>query len=169
MGAFDGCKVYYSGSMQGAPEPKLDLGVRIVNFIIENGGIVLSEHVPIADVAVRDRLFFKNSGIDCSQPDACFLVHDKDLEWVAQATHMVVLANASGSYGVGIEIQYASMKPLIGLNETPILVLRERSIMAGLSWMLTGKRQRYYSVVGYETEQDAMTAVSLHLNPNFGF
>ena len=157
-------RVYYSGSMQGAVEPRLDLGCQIVSHMKTNGAKVLSEHVPIADHAERDALFLKNSGIDTKQENANRLVHDQDMLWVEIATHLVVLANAKGSYGVGMEIEHAVLKPRLGLNMTPVLILRKEDTMDTLSWMVTGKLTNGYWVKGYLDDDHAIQLVTSFLD-----
>ena len=51
--------------------------------------------------------------------------------------HVVALVNAA-STGVGMELQRALDKPLMGMNETPILCLIHQDQLQKLSFMVRG-------------------------------
>jgi hypothetical protein len=138
-------KVYYSGSIQGVPEAEPDFAWHLVQYMIEEGVNVLSEHVAGRTKEERDKVRARNLGLDLQemlpQEEPWFDIRKVDTEWVDEATHMVALVNAP-SHGVGMEIERALLKPERGLPETPILCLVHSDVIGKLSCMVKGIRQK---------------------------
>lgn len=138
---FDGKKVYFSGSIKGAPEPDPHFAWKLVQYIGERGADVLSEHVVARSQAEMDQIRALRSGLEMQEmladPEPWFRVSDQDNIWVDEATHMVALVNAP-SHGVGMEIGRAILKPERGLNRTPVLALIHRNLLDSLSYMIRG-------------------------------
>lgn len=138
---FDGKKVYYSGSIKGAPEIEPDFAWNLVQYMAQNGAVVLSEHVAARDKEEMDLVRAKNIGVDLqqmlSEPEPWFGIRRQDLKWVDEATHLVALINAP-SHGVGMEIEHAILKPRLGLNQTPILCSVHENLANKVSFMIRG-------------------------------
>lgn len=131
---FEGLKVYYSGSINGAAEPDPDLPQKLVEFITNGGADVLSEHVPIRDQRQKDEVFYRRTGIkiqDVAPKDKPTIIRRQDLAWVRESDKVVVLANAP-SHGVGIEIHEAT------LRGKPVLCLIREDLSSHLSYMVSG-------------------------------
>jgi hypothetical protein len=135
------CKVYYSGSIKGIPEPDKELPWKLVRFMAEGGADVLSEHVAARSHKEMEEIRAKRIGDRMSEvennPEPWFGVRKMDLEWVEEATHLVALVNSPSS-GVGMEIQHAIDKPRMGLNKTPILCLVREDLADKITWMIRG-------------------------------
>ena len=138
---FENLKIYYSGSMNGAPEPDPEFAWKLVQYMIQNGADVPSEHVSARTLQEREEIIARRSGKTIEQlksnPPSDSNIYTQDLEWVDQATHLVALVNGP-SLGVGMEIEHAILKPRLGLNETPILCLVQQDIRPRLSRMVSG-------------------------------
>jgi len=138
---FKDLKVYYSGSIKGAPEAEPDFPWQLVQYMGKGGADVLSEHVAARSQQEMDEIRAKRWGMEIqemlSQPEPWFGIRKKDIEWVDEATHVVALVNAP-SHGVGMEIERAILKPERGLNETPILCLVHEQMIDKLSYMIRG-------------------------------
>lgn len=131
---FERLKVYYSGSINGATEPDPDFSRKLVEYIVDGGGNVLSEHVSIRDPQQKDETFLKKSGIDIrhvSLEEKRVIVRHQDLKWIDESDKVVVLANAP-SHGVGIEIHESIIK------EKPVLCLIREDLFPKLSFMISG-------------------------------
>ncbi len=169
---FEGTKVYYSGSIKGAPELDPDFAWNLVQFMKEGGADVLSEHVAGRNKDEMDQIRAEKLGITVEAlrdiPREVFLrdiVRKQDLEWVDEATHFVALVNAP-SHGVGIEIQEAILKPRLGMNLTPILCLIHEDLYPKLSGMIIGVSEQENSefyIKKYKTLQEAKDLVSSFL------
>lgn len=138
---FEGRKVYYSGSIKGAPEIEPDFAWKLVHYMMDNGAVVLSEHVAARNQQERDDVRARNLGITVEEmlqdPEPQFGIRRQDLKWVEEATHVVALINAP-SHGVGMELQHTILKPRLGLNLTPILCLIHQGVADRLSFMVSG-------------------------------
>lgn len=138
---FEGKKVYYSGSIQGVAEIEPDFAWNLVRYMINNGAVVLSEHVAGRNRNERDEIRARNVGMTVEEmlkePEPWFGIRKQDLNWVDEATHMVALVNAP-SHGVGMELEHAILKPRLGLNLTPILCLVHEGAAEKLSYMIRG-------------------------------
>ncbi|QQG42196.1 MAG: hypothetical protein HYV90_02670 [Candidatus Woesebacteria bacterium] len=166
---FEGIKVYYSGSIKGAPELDPDFAWNLVQFMKEGGADVLSEHVAGRNKDEMDRVRAEKLGITVEAfrgiPREVYvrdIIRKQDLEWVDQATHMVALVNAP-SHGVGMELQEAILKPRLGLNQTPILCLIHEDVYNNLSGMVAGVSEQEnpeFYVKKYKTLQEAKDLVS---------
>lgn len=138
---FENLKIYYSGSMNGAPEPDPEFAWKLVQYMIQNGADVPSEHVAARNIDEKEEIVARRSGKTIEQlkanPPSDSDVYNQDINWVDQATHLVALVNGP-SHGVGMEIEHAILKPRLGLNETPILCLVQEDIRPRLSRMISG-------------------------------
>lgn len=138
---FENLKIYYSGSMQGAPEPDPEFAWKLVQDMIQKGADVLSEHVAARNPQEKEEIIARRFGKTVDQlkanPQSDNDIYTQDLEWVDQATHLIALVNGP-SHGVGMEIEHAILKPRLGLNETPILCLIQENIRPRLSRMVSG-------------------------------
>jgi len=138
---FKDLKVYYSGSIKGVPEKDPEFAWKLIQYLIENGANVLSEHVSGRNREEMDQILAKKTGKTIEEikndPQPQFTIRSQDLKWVDEATHMVALVN-SPSLGVGMEIQRAIDKSKLGMNETPILCLVREDISSKLSFMVSG-------------------------------
>ncbi len=138
---FEGKKVYYSGSIKGAPEREPDFAWELVQFMAEGGADVLSEHVaartPEEMESIRARRVGEAIQSISGNPKPWFGIRKQDIDWVEEATHVVALVNAP-SHGVGMEIERAILKPRLGLNKTPILCLIHEELADKLSFMVRG-------------------------------
>lgn len=164
---FSECKVYYSGSIRGVPSADPEFPRQLVQYMIDNGADVLSEHVAARNDQERVAIFARRSGIDLlslSVPDRGKTARRVDLEWVRQATHVVAIVD-SPSLGVGMELQYALDKPLRGLNRTPVLCLARHELLRDnrLSNMVIGvsvEESPVFYVKGYDNLGEAKETVS---------
>lgn len=140
-GLFTDRKVYYSGSIKGAPEIEPDFAWNLVQYMIQNGAIVLSEHVAARNKDEMDELLGRNISDEIrellSGAEPWIGVRRQDLKWVDEATHMVALINAP-SHGIGMEIEHAILKPRLGLNRTPVLCLVHENLADKVSFMVRG-------------------------------
>lgn len=138
---FAGLKIYYSGTIAGAPESDQEFPIKLVEYMEENGANVLSKHVAYtSDRKLMDEIKAEKMGITVEELRSMSIadsVRKQDLTWVDEATHVVALVNAP-SHGVGMELQEAILKPRLGLNETPVLCLVHQDVYKKLSGMITG-------------------------------
>ncbi len=167
---FDGKRVYYSGSIKGAPEIEPDFAWQLVQYMIENGANVLSEHVAARNQQEMDEVKARNLGMSVQemlkQPEPWFGVRRQDLKWVEEATHVVAVVNAP-SHGVGMELEHAILKPRLGLNTTPILCLVHEQLSEKLSFMVRGVSKDEtpcFYVKTYKDLETAKASVSRFLN-----
>ena len=165
---FEGLKIYYSGSIKGAPELDPNFAWNLVQYIVQNGANVLSEHVAGRNYDEMDQIRAEKMGISVdnlrSIPREIYLrdvIRKQDLEWVDEATHVIALVNAP-SHGVGMELQEAILKPRLGLNLTPILCLVHKDIYSNLSGMVLGvgddENPKFY-IRTYQNLEDAKNTV----------
>lgn len=138
---FKGLKIYYSGSIKGAPEADPHFPWHLVQYMAENGADVLSEHVAARSQQEMDHIRAKRIGMTVQRllanPEPWYGIRKQDIEWVDEATHMVALVNAP-SHGVGMEIERALLKPARGLGVTPILCLIHQDLLSKLTFMIRG-------------------------------
>lgn len=141
---FAGIRVYYSGSIKGAPELDPNFAWELVKFMKEGGAEILSEHVAARTKEEMREMRARNIGMTTEDwsliegtREKDKIIRATDLLWVYQATHVVALINAP-SHGVGEEIQTAILKPSLGLNPTPILCLVHETQYNNLSSMIKG-------------------------------
>lgn len=145
---FDGMKIYFSGSIKGAPELDPDFAWKIVQYLGNNGANVLSEHVAARSREEMDEIFVRRAGehiLNIYENDEPWWdIRKMDNRWVDEATHMIALVNAP-SLGVGMELERAIHKPERGLNATPILALIHKDVLQSLSYMVRGITQEEVS------------------------
>ncbi|OGM09117.1 hypothetical protein A2Z67_05925 [Candidatus Woesebacteria bacterium RBG_13_36_22] len=169
---FDGKRVYYSGSIKGAPEIEPDFAWQLVQYMIENGANVLSEHVAARNQQEMDEVRARNLGMSVQemlkQPEPWFGIRRQDLKWVEEATHVVAVVNAP-SHGVGMELQHAILKPRLGLNVTPMLCLVHEQLNDKLSFMVRGVSKNespYFFLETYKDLEAAKSSVEKFLTGN---
>ncbi|MFH1895887.1 MAG: hypothetical protein ABH814_00200 [bacterium] len=120
---FTGLKVYYSGSIRGVPESDPDLPWKLVQYMVQNGANVLSEHVAGRTREEMQEIRLRKLGPRANEflesPEPWIVVREEDVRWVDEADYLVALVNGP-SHGVGMEIERALLKPDRGLPRTPI-------------------------------------------------
>lgn len=160
---FSGKKIYYAGSIRGGEEQDKDLPWKIVRYMADHGAEVLSEHVAgrtheereaVRAVRVGEKILEAYGHLNSDQQ-----IRKIDLDWVSQADYMVALVNAP-SLGVGMEIQYALQKPLMGMPLTPILALVHQNMRTKLSAMVQGITESQFHLHTYETFEDIRKKLS---------
>lgn len=123
------------------PEADPEFPKKLVNFMIENGAEVLSEHVAGKNQQECDEMMVKKIGITMeefkAEKEPWFRVRKQDISWVDEADCVVALVN-SPSLGVGMEIQRALNKEKLGMKKTPILCLVKNEMLDKLSFMIRG-------------------------------
>lgn len=138
---FEGTKVYFSGSIKGAPEADPHFAWHLVQYMGQKGADVLSEHVAGRSQAEMDAIRAVRTGQIIQEmlekPVPWIDIRRQDNIWVDEATHMVALVNAP-SLGVGMELERTILKPSRGLNLTPILALMHEDLLGQLSYMVRG-------------------------------
>ncbi|OGM24340.1 hypothetical protein A2715_02390 [Candidatus Woesebacteria bacterium RIFCSPHIGHO2_01_FULL_39_32] len=135
---FKGKKVYFSNTVTGMPDTERDFGWKLVQFMKENGADVLSDFVGARNKKEHIRMFLDKTGFDREkEPNPWFFVRKTDTKFVDEATHVVAVVNGP-SYGVGMEIERAILKPQRRLDETPILCLVREDLLRDLSFMIRG-------------------------------
>lgn len=89
------------------------MATKVVNFMKQNGAIILSEHVAATDdMKISDKMFLENTGIDKSkyiEPELSQLIREADMKWIDECTHFVALLTGT-AFGVGMEIERALLK-----------------------------------------------------------
>ena len=164
---FEGKIVYYSGSIRGVPEPDPEFAWKLVQYMINGGADVLSEHVAARNQAEMALVRTRRMGAALAalvdnHPEPWYAVRQQDIEWVDQATHVVALVNGP-SHGVGMEIERALLKPERGLNQTPILALVRTDLMDKLTWMIRGVKADGFYLRQYTDLDSACQEVSRFL------
>lgn len=138
---FHNKKIYYSGSIKGAPEPDPLFAWKLIEYLNHNGAEVLSEHVAAPTVEERLEILARKSGKSISQirdvAEPWFWLRKNNMMWVDQADYFIALVNAP-SHGVGMEIERALLKKERGLQVTPILCLVHKERLESLSCMIRG-------------------------------
>lgn len=141
---FENQKIYYSGSIKGAPELDPDFAWHLVEYMKEGGANVLSEHVAARNMQEMEEVRAKKTGMSVEYFNSLSreeflrdIVRKQDIAWVDEATHFIALVNAP-SHGVGMEIERAILKPQRGLNMTPVLCLVHADLYDKLSGMVRG-------------------------------
>lgn len=169
---FAGKLVYYSGSIKGTREAQPDFPWQLVQYMVENGASVLSEHVAARTPEEMDQIRARKCGLTIDELLAIKqseqwskFIRRKDLEWVHQATHLVALVNGP-SHGVGMEIQEALRKPQLGFNHTPVLCLIREDSLNSLSGMVSGISPEVDGQIEFflKTYRDILEARAIILN-----
>ena len=125
-------KIYFAGSIRGG-RVDADLYKRMIEYMQQSGGVVLTEHVGDLSLSVLER------GAD---GDAA--IYQQDTDWLRQCDVLVGECTCP-SLGVGYELAYAErfVKPChLFYNKTK----------TQLSAMLTGNP--YFHIYPYECEAD---------------
>ena len=159
---FERAKVFYSGSIRGAPEADPDFAWHIVRFLVRGGAEILTEHVAARSVAEMERIRARKMGRSVQElyadPERWYRIRSLDAGWVDEATHLIALVN-SPSHGVGMEIERALLKPERGLGLTPILCLIHGDRLDSLSYMIRGIREPGFYLRTYSGLVDAKRIV----------
>lgn len=135
---FRGKRVYFSNSVTGVPDVNRDFGWKLVRYMKKNGAEVLSDFVGARSRKEHIKMFLEKTDFNRDkEPNPWFFVRKTDTELVDIATHVVAIVNGP-SYGVGMEIERAILKPQRGLGETPILCLVREDLLKDLSFMIRG-------------------------------
>ena len=165
---FHGRKVYFSGSIKGAPEPDPHFAWKLVQYMAHGGADVLSEHVAARSRDEMDTVYAARTGQVIqemlAEPEPWWGIREQDNAWVDEASHMVALVNAP-SLGVGMEIERALTKPHRGLNETPILGLIHADLLDSLSYMVRwiSSEEAAFQLQEYTSLHDAQRHVGRFL------
>jgi len=163
---FSGKKIYYAGSIRGAAEQDQELPWHIVRYMADHGAEVLSEHVAARTPEEREAIRATHIGqtiIDTyGRANTDEQIRGIDLAWVREADYMVAVVNAP-SLGVGMELQYALLKPDLGMQITPILALVHKEFQAQLSAMVRGVTEPQFHLYQYETLEDIRAKISWFL------
>jgi hypothetical protein len=135
---FKGRKVYFSNSITGMPDIDGNFGWELVNFMKENGAEVLSDFVGARSKEEHIKMFAQKTGFDrYKEKNWWFKVREIDTGLVDEATHLVAVVNGP-SFGVGMELERAILRPERSLPEAKILCLVEKGRLKGLSAMVRG-------------------------------
>lgn len=168
---FAGKMVYYSGSIKGSPEKDPSFGKKLVGYMMDRGAQVLSEHVAAENPDEMFAILAKKTGKTVEElkdmrenrfEDWAVYIRALDMEWVDQCEYMVALVNAP-SHGVGVEIQRALDKPMMGMQATTILCLVHTDVYEKLSAMILGVNQKEfpnYVVKTYSTLEEAQRCIN---------
>jgi len=122
------------------PEADPEFPIKLIQFMVENGAEVLSEHVAYSDKEESNEIFYKKTEVnlkDLPVEERAIVVRKQDISWVDEADCVVALVN-SPSLGVGMEIQRALDKEKLGMKKTPILCLVKNEMLDKLSFMIRG-------------------------------
>ena len=116
-----------------------------------------------------DDIFARRSGVDRRKlAEPWFEARRIDFQWVDQATHLVAVVNGP-SHGVGMELQRAIDKPLMGMNRTPVLCIAHQDLLEKVTWMIRGatnERMTVFKFALYLTLQDAQRTIEKLLSEN---
>lgn len=168
---FQGCVVYYSGSLHGVLNTPEDFGWNLVRFMEANGATVLDPHVAGRTQEEKLRLFIETRGYDHREEEAPWIaIEEEDINEVDRATHMVAVVNGA-SHGVGNEIQRAIDNFEMRGKRTEILCLVHEDNLSKLSWMIRGKEKFKYPnfhLKTYKDSEDAKRIVSDFLTASAG-
>ena len=133
-------KIYFSGSIRGAPGNK-DIYKKISNHLMKYG-IVLTEKT-------FDHTFEEEIKVDEKE------IWERDVKWLKESNALIAEVT-SPSHGVGYEIAYARL-----LNK-PILCLHQVSNTKKISAMLMG--DPHIHILKYEDLYDACNKIDGWLN-----
>ena len=167
---FQGLKVYFAASIMGGPEPDIELPWKIVRYVIDNGGDVLTEHVGARNKEERYTIFKRRLGyIPYESPLAPVVIRSLDMKWLSEASHMIALVDTP-SHGVGMELQMAMLKPSLGFNVSPILCLRRSGTLDNLSLLIRGVTKKecpHFFIHSYSSFSDARLHVRAFLTATY--
>ncbi len=151
-------KLYFSGTIRGAVDPNPELNWKLVQYLKKEGVDVLSEHVVARSQEQMDTLFKRRTGVERGKTrNFPGRVREVDMNWVMEATHLIAMVNGP-SFGVGMEIERALLKPRLGMKETPVLCLIHESLFDGLSNMIRGVSGEESPVFYLKTYSDLKSA-----------
>jgi len=135
---FSHCKVYLSASISGHKDGNYVNVPQLVDYIMEDGGDVLDEHIKGKDLAEMIAIVQRRTGVNrLEAADPWKVVYEQDMQWVDEATHMIVFVDGP-SHGVGMELMRGLLKPELGLPATPILILVQENNLNRLSPVVKG-------------------------------
>lgn len=134
--------LYFGGSISGG-RGDVKTYRRIVDYLKENGHVVLSEHVAHPDVMELEK------NLTAEQ------IYTRDIQWLTQAD-CIIAEVSNPSLGVGYEICYA-----LRLGK-PVLCIYREGIF--LTRMLTGNTSENITVLSYRTDNDWQHYIDEFLN-----
>lgn len=150
---FSGCQLNISASISGQKDKNAEFVPQLVTYVMENGADVLDEHIRGKDLQEMVAIVKRRTGVDrLAYREPWKIVYQQDMEWVDQASHMIIFVDRP-SHGVGMELMRGLLKPSLGLNPTPILILLHEENVHSLSPVVRGIPQND-SQVQLKTYQD---------------
>lgn len=159
---FKDLQIYYSGSVKGVPEADPEFPWKLVQFIKQGGGLVLSEHVVARDYSEMREILTRRAGergqkaLDSLEP--WYEIRAIDMGWLDEASHMIALVN-SPSHGVGMEIERALLREDRGLKKLPLLALVKVDLLENLSFMIRGIKKDCFQLATYKNLPQAQEAI----------
>lgn len=143
---FSHCQVYISAPIFGQKDQHHINVPQLVEYIMENGGDVLDEHIKGETVEEMVAIVERRTGVNRLASDEPWkIVYQQDVEWVDAATHMILFVD-SPSLGVGMELMRGLLKPELGHEASPILLLVHEDNLPKLSMMVRGIPEDKYQV-----------------------
>ena len=134
--------VFYGAAIQGEGRrgDRQNVHSSFISAIKENGFKVATEHTSSTDKSEAMRLLEESIGpLPPKGAERTAYVRDKMIGFVEGDVSACVFELSAPSIGTGIEFAHAYLRPQLGLEEIPILVLYERDFWPnGLSSMVTG-------------------------------
>ena len=156
-------KVYFSSAITGKIAVSENFQINIINHMKQKGFKVLSEHVGLQNDIDIFKELSKNSGRNIPQRNGFEKdIREVDLSWVDEADYFVGIVDGP-SFGVGIEIEHAILKPARGLPQTKILCLVHENNFAKLTAMIKGIRESNFQLSRYSDEQNAISIIDSFL------
>ncbi len=135
---FSHCKVYLSASIKGNKDENHNNVPKLVDYILDNGGDVLDEHIKGKDLDEMIEIVQRRTGVNrLESTEPWKIVYEQDMQWVDESTHMIIFVDGP-SHGVGMELMRGVLKKELGLNPTPILILVQEENVEKLSLVVRG-------------------------------
>ena len=135
-------KVFYGAAIQGAKDraERALIHKRLIEIIKEESHEVISEHLRGRNKEETAKLLEESLGpLPSSGIERKILIRKKLLEYLEGNIDAAVFECSIPSLGTGIELSHAYLRPRMGLDEIPILVLYEEFYWpSGLSSMIRG-------------------------------
>lgn len=133
-------KVYFATTVLG-DRSHVERVRRLVEFLVEEGHEVLTEHL------FRDDAFEQDGELSPRR------VFERDLRWLDEADLVIVEATGS-SFGIGFETGY-----VLGAMDKPLCLLYDRDREARISRMAVGLSHPNARVVPYAEVEEARAAL----------
>lgn len=110
----------------------------IVDDLIDSGIDVLDEFVKGNDLNEILDIIERRTGVRRDKaPDPHLVTYQQDTGWLKEATHFVALVD-NPSHGVGMEIMFVKLRPLLGLNPIPAMLLVKSGNIEKVSSLVKG-------------------------------